>query len=315
VAAAETGRGVPAALCPSGSGIVCTEIAIRDANAKVLPAAQVDDAVIAQVEQAIARAEHVLLVMVDQSKSGCVAPSLDCTLYLRQRFPDQLHVLLDGCQFRFSLSTLNSYLQHGIMVAITGSKFLAGPSFSAALLLPNADAFAESAVPTPGLLLRWQVALGSLQALYRLDQAELRALLQSCGEQIRQRFLHDPVFEPLPTTDIVRSVPDVRVDSVAWDDLPTIFPFRLRVSVGHYASHADCIMMYQKLQQGSASRVQLGRPIPAGKTRHGEIAGALRLCISAPMLVAAIDHQQQTSMIKQCMQALDCVANACAKLP
>jgi len=316
VESSETGSGVPDALCSTinaspGDSIHCSEIAIRDADAIPLPVAVIDAAVLAQAEQAIERGEQLLLVMVDQSKSGCIAPSLSCGLDLRRRYPGRVHLLLDACQFRFSQHTLNHYLQHGIMVAITGSKFIAGPSFSGALLLPNHEPVAVHA-SNPGLLMRWQVALQTLRELSALNDRCICEFLEQCGDTIRQRLVRDPAFEPLPTPAIIRQQSD---RPAAWDDLPTIFPFRLRLSPEQgsptpYASYEDCMSIYRQLQQGDAPRVQLGRPIVAGRNCQSNPPGALRLCISAPMVIDAISHHQQSAVIAQCMLALDQVSES-----
>ncbi len=312
VAASETGSGVPDALCSTGDAapagrIACSEIAIRDADAMPLPAATIDAAVLALAGQAIRRGEQLLLVMVDQSKSGCIAPSLSCGLALRQRYPDQVHLLLDACQFRISHRTLNHYLTHGIMVAMTGSKFLAGPSFSAALLRPDCAAV-HMGTPNPGLLIRWQVALASLQSLSKLEHRDIRAFLHICAHTIRQRLIQDPAFELLATPDMLRAPVRHETDEGAvWDDLPTIFPFRLRRHrPSACLSYEDCMRIYRQLQQGDAPRVQLGRPIHAGLDSNGVPIGALRLCISAPIIVDGIE--QQGAVINRIMQALDCVA-------
>ncbi|MDX8405761.1 MAG: hypothetical protein R8K50_06385 [Mariprofundus sp.] len=312
IAASETGHGVPEALCPPGSSIVCEKIAIRDADAEPLPVARIDEAVLASAESAVGRGEHLLLVMVDQSKSGCIAPSLSCGLYLRQRFPEQVHLLLDACQFRLAKSSLNAYLKHGLMVAVTGSKFFAGPSFSAALLLPDSESsITRVETPAPGLLLRWQLALTSMQAFYALDDAQISQCLKLFTDAIEQRLASDRVFAPMVMPSLERTMPG---RSTAWDHIPTIFPFRLRLSASaarsDCASHADTLTIYQQLQQCGSPRVQLGRPIQAGyHAVTGVPIGALRLCISAPMIVDAVVHKQQDRIIDQLMHALDRVAD------
>jgi len=316
VEAAETGSGVPEALRAAssvvdGGRVRCHEIAIRDADgAPPLPVAAVDAAVTAQAEQTMQGGEHLLLIMVDQSKSGCVAPSLSCGLDLQKRYPGRIHLLLDGCQFRFSAQTLNRYLEHGVMVAITGSKFLAGPSFSGALLLPHREPVTMPA-PDPGLLIRWQVALEALRKFSTLNDRKVCEYLEQCGQSIRQRLRQDPAFEPLATPIMNRWETDV----TKWDDLPTIFPFRLRLHSARGepetdASFNDAMTIYRMLQQGDAPRVQMGRPILAGRNCNGTPNGALRLCISAPMLTDAIAHQQQSAVIAQCMLALDRISTA-----
>ena len=307
VDAAETGRGVPAALCPPGQVVECAEIAIRDAGGMPLAADVIDADVRARTEMAIMQGNMVLLVMVDQSKSGCIAPSLSCALDLRHRFPDQVHLLLDACQFRFSTFTLRSYLDHGIMVAITGSKFLAAPSFAAALFIPQSTAALPEARNHPGLLLRWQIALATWQAFEDLDAAKVHRFMQSCAQAIQQRLEADCAFSSLSAPPLHRNSA-----STAWDAVPTIFPFLLRLpSAGDspvHASYASTLEIFQRLQQTGKPRIQLGRPIHAGQDSAGRKLGALRLCISAPMIVDAITHHHLQQSIHQIIHALDRIA-------
>jgi hypothetical protein len=58
-------------------------------------------------------------------------------MVLLSLYPDNIDVLVDACQFRIGLTTLRAYLEQGFMVALTGSKFLTAPSFSAVLMLPE----------------------------------------------------------------------------------------------------------------------------------------------------------------------------------
>jgi len=319
VEARETGRGVPLELCPADCDMTCTELPIRDADGMPLSTAMIDAGAIEKAEIAIKQGKKVLLVMVDQSKSGCIAPSLSCGLYLRQCFPGQVHLLLDACQFRLARKTLNDYLKHGVPVIITGSKFLAGPSFSAALLLPNCDSAPvqtslERVLPHqtgPGLLVRWQVALASLQAFQRLEDLQISQFLQQFASAFHQRLAHSALLVPLPTSNLHRNA---EPSPTEWDHMPTIFPFMLRRqsspdTLTTYASHADALVIYQRLQQRGEPRAQLGRPMHIGQGSNGFSAGALRFCISAPMVIDAINHHRQRTIIEQAMTALDRVAN------
>jgi len=251
--------------------------------------------------------KNIFLVMVDQSKSGCIAPSLSCALDLRQRFQDQVHLLLDACQFRISKNTLKNYLEQNITVAITGSKFLAGPSFSAALLVPyQAAGLASKQKRTainPGLLIRWQVALASWQAFQNLDSLKIKHFLQQFSSAIECHLLREPMFTQLPAPALCR---DMKKTETEWDHLPTIFSFMLRMPTSNtFASHMKTLTIYQYIQQHLNPRLQLGRPIPAEKGSDGLPVGALRLCISAPMIIDAINNTQQNAIIHQGISALN----------
>ncbi|MDX8414213.1 MAG: hypothetical protein R8J85_09020 [Mariprofundales bacterium] len=288
----ETGSGAPSAVT-LGNSVPIHTIALRTNDGSPCSAADIDRAVIQQSEQVIKQGASLLLVMVDCSKSGMQAPALTTALQLRQRFPDRIHLLLDGCQFRFDCDTLRHYLQQGAMVAITGSKFLAGPSFSAALLTPNGTPFPSTI--HAGLLLRWQVALDTLHSLYKQDGKQVQAFVQKFAQQMLQRLNDDPKLSPLPSPTMPQA---------------TIFPFCLQHNQQRL-SMDQTMIIYQQLQQHSTPKIQLGRPIHAGLHRDGTISGALRLNLSAPLIIDAIANNHQHAVINQAMATLDQVL-ACA---
>ncbi|MDQ6951315.1 MAG: hypothetical protein Q9M26_06590 [Mariprofundales bacterium] len=299
VEASETGRGVPTALADNGNH--CREIAIRHADGAPRASTAIDDDFRTHTQQAIEAGRQVLLVLVDQSKSGIIAPSLPCARKLRDQFPERVQLLVDGCQFRFSTDTLRNYLKHGLMVAITGSKFLAGPSFSAALLIPPRHARegwnpAFPQPPTtqrihPGLLVRWQVALDTLQQLQQLIPSQIDGFTAKFNTVITDHLQKHPLLAPLPTT----AAP-----------LPTIFPFRLRPQPdAPWCSLSQTLTIYQHLQHSGTPRIQFGRPIRGGLGSDGTPIGALRLCLSARIIVDALANNQQDATIDQAITALD----------
>ncbi len=268
VEAAETGSGVAAALSGrhfsrrtalgalvseamplTERTIVVEVVSIRLANGCPRPSAEVDAEIVMIASAALAQGQHVLLTLVDVSKTGLIAPSPTCVAALYQAYPEQLTVLVDACQFRISPATLRAYLHCGYMVAITGSKFMTGPSFSGALLLPpvvtqrvrqlpasllDYSAAADwplrwqdcglNVVANDGLLLRWEAALTEMRAFYAMPAVQVGEFLQKFAEAILHRLQCDPLFQLLPGTQVDRG--SLAVAS-SWDSLPTIFPFLL----------------------------------------------------------------------------------------
>ena len=270
--AAETGSGVPAALAGrhfssrtalgesviEGSAIAgdgTTEVIsvpIRLPDGTPRPAADIDADFEALVTKAAAIGRRVLLILVDLSKTGMIAPSPALVAALHRRMPDTLDVLVDACQFRIASPALRAYLEHGWMVALTGSKFLTGPTFSGALLIPAPIALRLRGKPFPnalkayccradwsphwtaagsldqvanfGLLLRWEAALEELRAFRAIPDAEIASFLQAFAHAVQHRLRGDPLFEPLPVPQ-----PDRRplAEPTNWDHIQTIFPFLL----------------------------------------------------------------------------------------
>lgn len=272
VDAAETGSYVPAALAgrhfssraslgesviegasiSSSGAIEVVTVPIRHDDGTPRAAADVDADFESLVTGAAAMGRRVLLVLVDVSKTGLIAPSAACISQLQHRLPETLDVLVDACQFRIAPSTLRAYLEHDFMVALTGSKFVTGPTFAGALLIPSAVALRLQARPFPralgaystqgdwpqdwdtagcldnvanfGLLLRWEAALEELRAFRSVPETEVTRFLQAFASAVQDRLTCDPVFEPLPVPELDRRP---LIEATSWDQLPTIFPFLL----------------------------------------------------------------------------------------
>ena len=345
VEANETGSGVAAAL--NGNSVLgnnsvdVVQASIRLDDGTPRPLAEIDAEVESLVSKAVVSDRRVLLILVDQSKTGLIAPSPGCVMALHRLYPDNIEVLIDACQFRIGMPTLRAYLDQGFMVALTGSKFLTAPSFSAALLLPATIAkrlqerafpygllscFSGTHWPTTwtttespdhvanfGLLLRCAVALEELRRFRAVPKTAAIAFLLTFAEAIHQRLMSDPHFEPLPVPQLDRR-PLIKADN--WDHLQTIFPFLLydpqpqgRIPL----SREETRNVYQRLpalfeypsSDIAAIRCQLGQPVACG-IRNGIAVSALRLCISSRLIVEATTCDDQgKAIIKDALAALD----------
>jgi hypothetical protein len=291
VEAGETGSGVVGAL-----GVPVDTVKLRSEDGMPRPSADIDAEVSRLVEQGAG--QRVLLVMADQSKTGMVAPSFDCVTKLQ----GMAQVLVDACQFRLASATLRAYLAQGFMVALTGSKFLTGPAFSAALLLPAGDADQIEPVNF-GLLLRWEAALVELRRFRAVPESEIIDIFQEFADSIRNRLMSDPHFCYLP-------VPERSVLSAErhWDQYQSVFSFvPYRRNVGGYAplTCSQTRQLYLELQSdGSSMRCQLGQPVLCGM-RDGLAVSALRLCLSARLVSDAAEGAGVSGLIDNAQQALD----------
>lgn len=351
----ESGRGVASALCsrryaessPYGvttavgdplGGTPCgglVAIPLREEDGSLRDAEVVDAAFEAAVAKAVAARGAVLLILLDVSKTGLVAPSAGCALRLKRRFGSALTVMVDACQFRLSTESLGGYLSQGFLVAITGSKFIGGPPFSGALIVPDAELERLRATPlTPalgdysargdwpagfvsrnvlpdvqnrGLLLRWEAALFELAAFRRLPEAGLRAALRRIAAAARAGLAANG-FEALPVARLQRFGRD------GWDTEPTLFPFLVRNGAGLFDAE-QTQRLYRQLSEGDAAgRILFGQPVPIGR-RDGRPVSALRLAISARQLVQAVSQPGGAEALdREIFQAFDTVATAALDL-
>lgn len=307
VEASETGRGVQAALSRV-TNVDVVEVPLRDVSGKAKTNVQIDAEMLAYVIATQAKKLPALLVAVDQSKTGLIAPSTAALLDMRRNFP-QLQVLVDACQFRLSSKTLCAYLQQGCFVALTGSKFMGGPAFSAVLCTPAATpllALNIEATPPLGLLLRWEAALETMRTFHQLPSTAVRNFLQAFCAAVQQRLRTDPAFEALPTPKLDRQP---LVPSGSWDEIPTIFPFLLYHTATNLRRplHRDETQAVHKAllmddvtvdipADIAMLRCQLGQPVACG-ILDGVPISALRLCLSAELVVEAISGSAQCDQI------------------
>lgn len=339
----ETGKGVAAALAESGldNPPEVMPVRVRRDDGEPRPSADIDAEAGALAGEAAAEGRRVLLIVTDQSKTGLVAPSPGLGLALRHRFPDKIDVLVDACQFRVAPPTLRAYLEHGFMIALTGSKFMTGPSFSGALVLAQETAKRLPARPFPallaassaradwplnrampetanfGLLLRWEAALRELRAFRSLPEAAVIAFIRDFSAAIQRRLRADPLLEPLPTPRLDRR-PLAKANN--WDHLQTIFPFLLyHADAGRRPLSAqETLHVYRRLPVDSRDhplfaadaaiaglRCQLGQPVACGE-RGGIGVSALRLCVGARLVAkAAADGDNGAAVIAGALAVLD----------
>ncbi|MDI1277101.1 hypothetical protein [Methylobacter sp.] len=351
VEANETGSGVASALADKqdrdenpftvNNAVEVVQVSIRLEDGTPRSLAKIDAEVEALASKAAASNRRVLLILVDQSKTGLIAPSPACVMALHHRFPDNIEVLVDACQFRIAMPTLRAYLEQGFMVALTGSKFLTAPSFSAVLLLPSIVAERLQKRPFPrnllscssranwpahwtgakhmdhaanfGLLLRCEVTLEELRRFCAVPQAAIINFLLAFSQAIQQRLTSDPHFEPLPAPRLDRC--PLKADS--WDHLQTIFPFLLYdpQSAGDRIplSREQTLHIYQRLPTTfihpdsdiALTRCQLGQPVACG-TRHDIAVSALRLCLSSRLIIEAAAHNNKgITIIEEALKTLD----------
>lgn len=311
---AETGSYVVAAMSSPANQV--STIALRLADGTPRSASEIDADFARHAEQVIAAGRHLLLVMVDVSKTGLLAPSPTLAAELHQRWPQQCDVLVDACQFRFSPATLRCYLELDFMVAITGSKFIGGPSFSGALLIPETSAArlkattAEPESPNFGLLLRWQAALEEFRAFSQLPRSSVSRVLSMFATAMESRLKSSPLCVAFPVPKLERPF---LIESDDWGLIQSIFPFSLRHPKSGSAFTLDeTRLVYQMLQRDlgdqsphAKTRFLVGQPVAYG-CRDGTSLGALRICASTRMIVeAAADTNHAGRIINASLAAFD----------
>jgi hypothetical protein len=311
----------------------------RAADGTLRPAHQIDEEISAIAAAAARAGRKVLLVLMDVSKTGLIAPSVACAQDLKQRFPEMVEVMVDGCQLRLAPQTLAAYLRQDFMVAITGSKFMTGPAFSAALLVPEAAAGRMQAARAPraladlclegelpdgwrgapelkakanfGLVLRWEAALEEMRRFAALPPMAVARFFTDFAAAVGERLAEDEAFEPAAIRPLERTGLGA---APSWDRIQTIFPFFLK-RAGRAMTPVETLAVQRLMAadlgdwadwETAGRRTQLGQPVYCGR-RAGTELSALRLCLSARLAVEALAPGGcgAETMIGEALGALD----------
>jgi hypothetical protein len=231
-------------------------VEVRDGEGRLRDADTVEAEIAVHLAEVVAEGRQAMLHVVEGSKTGVRLPRPPAVRGWAAAYGDRLDVVIDAAQLRVEPETVAAHLDAGRLVIVTGSKFLAGPPFSGALLVPPAPARrldgrcwppglavyldraavppalpalrrVAPAQPNGGLLLRWSAALTEAEA-YRAIAPTLRGeVLRRLAEVAEEALRRSPVVEPVdpapgeaPTGP--GTAPPERVE-----DLPSIFTFRV----------------------------------------------------------------------------------------
>ncbi len=350
--ATETGSGVPAALAGRRystetplaeaiqdaapiAGALAAEVisvAARAEDGRLRDPATVDAEVEALTAAAADAGRRVLLVVTDVSKTGLITPTPSLARRLAARWPEKVVVLVDASQMRLSAPTLRAYVREGWLVAISGSKFLTGPAFSGAMLIPRPLAqILERRVLSPrlraystqaewppgwiaraqlnpvanlGLLLRWEAALEEFRRFHAQPEVQVSAFVTQLGRTAVTAIESDPNLEALDGRVLDRTL---GVEG-GWDRLPTILPFLLRrmsaAGVWAWLSPEETAHVHRLLRQDLAVQ---GAACADPQVR---MAAGLRIELGQPVEIGTRDGVP-LSALRFCIGARQ-IADACS---
>lgn len=279
------------------------EFHLRERHGGIRADSAIEAELSALLDAAHDKAWACLLVVTDVSKTGLIGPCLATVMNLKARWP-RLTILIDACQWRLSAEAICAYIAHGFMVAITGSKFMAGPSFSGALIVPphlSRLSFSPtlSSQCNWGLLLRWAAALHELSRFQNLLTREVSEVCRKFAKTINARLARDSNFMPMEVAPLNRQA--LFGSLQAEPEYQTIFPFWLtpdRVPL----DRADVHVAYDRL-----CRPRLGQAVHLGQAVCLDGGPpVLRLCLSAPLIVEACQSETGLrTLIDDALHTLD----------
>jgi hypothetical protein len=280
---------------------------------------------------ALAAGRYPLVHVVHGSKTGLVLPHLDDIDRLRSRFGDDVAFVVDACQARITTQAIHDYLARGIIVFLTGSKFMGGPPFSGFALLPSgmvastaplaagmASVFRRAEVPVgwagadalpdsgnAGLALRLSASLFELERFQQLSIERVTRVVsafnQAAGrlaDQLRARKVAAAPAE----------------DAAEEQEHPIEMQTLVTLDLCHDGAGAvsrtldfDAAVAIHKAM--TADGVRLGQPVRCVKLADGRWGATLRVGLSMPQVVR-LDGVGDAEMAEWLQSAMDRIAAA-----
>lgn len=266
-----------------GAAIRVETVAIRDADGAPRAQAAIDADVTALAKLAIAAGRRVLIHTLPSSKTGLEGPSDRAVARIKAAHRGRVDVVVDACQFRASPATVAGWVRRGWMVQVTGSKFLTGPPFSGAMLLParlrdRATGVGQLLAAAPGVgstedwcaawrawmpkdargrpnfgaVMRWLPALLEARMFGGLTDAFKRYAFDAFQEAVSQRLAESRLLTVIPPR-AEAAEPD---EAFAWNHTIVCFTVSEPVADGVRALSAeDCVAAFKLLNSDVAARL------------------------------------------------------------
>ena len=124
----------------------------RDESSKIVDPAKLESLLCEIVSREVRADKVVVLHLVHSTKTGVCIPSMNLVKRFQKTFSGKVVFVVDAAQGRINVSAIQQYLDQGVNIITTGSKFYAGAPFSGALLVSEVDlpTFINATAKLPG---------------------------------------------------------------------------------------------------------------------------------------------------------------------
>ena len=113
------------------------DIPVRDKSGVEIPISTLDNQVRDLAVKHVEAGNYVVVHAMNHSKLGYSGPSRALLMELKCMLGEKICVVVDACQMRLDREEISEYLEHQMIVLVTGSKFFTGPPFCGAILIPE----------------------------------------------------------------------------------------------------------------------------------------------------------------------------------
>jgi len=127
--------------------VTLVDVPVRCADGDARSSAEIAAGMAREIAAARAAGRHSVVHCVHGSKTGLVLPALADLDALMAEFGDAATFVVDACQARITSAAIADYLARGVIVLMTGSKFVGAPPFNGWALVP--PVLAAGVAPLP----------------------------------------------------------------------------------------------------------------------------------------------------------------------
>lgn len=324
--------------------ITATFVPIRSEDGSLLPDEVLLEYFEEEIDKALKHNQKPLLHIIHSSKTGLIIPSWDYLLKLKNKFGDKIDIIVDACQGRMSIYSMNRYLSFGAMILLTGSKFLSGPPFSGVLLLPSfisnrikslselpsgfENIFGEAEFPLKwmekvslfklknvGLLLRWQAAIYEMNKIFRIPNQRLKFVIDTFRKYVFA-MIAEVHYLSLVDKDRNQSEPDYVYERSPFE-VNTICTICIthpegpknkeETKIVHQALYSDISnIMEEEDNNISSISIQLGQPVQISENNEAKNT-TLRIALGANQIseLALLDNDLIETKFAADMQMIE----------
>jgi hypothetical protein len=278
--------------------ITLVDVPVRCADGVARSSAEIAAGMALEIAAARAAGRHSVVHLVHGSKTGLVLPALSDLDGLLAEFGDDATFVVDACQARITSAAIADYLARGVIVLMTGSKFVGAPPFNGWALVP--PALANRAAPLPegfsSIFRRaeWPAGWPGADRLEDSTNAALALRLEAALFEI-ERFQAIPMtrieamiaaFEAALRTHLMLPLGLARVTPGSEDDGDS--PIEMRTLATLDLSALPGLESFDAAQSAhkalALGGIRLGQPVKCVRVK-GDWGGTMRVGLSMPQLV------------------------------
>lgn len=127
--------------------ITLVDVPVRCPDGAARSSAEIAAGMGLEIAAARAAGRHSVVHCVHGSKTGLVLPALSDLDGLMAEYGDAATFVVDACQARITSAAIADYLARGVIVLMTGSKFVGAPPFNGWALVPASLSRGTAALP------------------------------------------------------------------------------------------------------------------------------------------------------------------------